>query len=146
MPEILSRYDTVAQSDIIPILQDVQGAYGYLPRPALEDLSRRTRIPLVRIHGVATFYAQFSFEPRGRYIVRICRGTACHVKGSQKILETVQSHLKIGPGETAPDMKFTLETVACLGTCFLAPVMMINNEYYGDLTPEKAVHILDAVK
>jgi len=143
--EILAAYDAVTQHDLIPILQQIQGKYGYQPRPVLEEMSRRTRIALVRICGVSTFYAQFSFEPRGRHTIRVCRGTACHVKGSAKILDAIESRLGVRHGQTTRDLKFTLETVACLGTCFLAPVMMVDKDYYGDLTSEQAITILDNI-
>jgi len=130
------------ESNLIEVLQKVQGRFGYLPRNALEELSRRTRIRLSRIYGVVTFYAQFYTEPRGRHTILCCRGTACHVKGASKVLDAVKRTLGIDEGETTPDMEFYLETVACLGTCFLAPVMMIDDQYYGRLTPQRAEAIL----
>jgi len=112
------------------------------PPTALREVSRRTRIHLSRIYGVVSFYAQFYTEPRGRHTVRCCRGTACHVKGAGRVLDAIQRELGIEEGETTPDMLFYLETVACLGTCFLAPVMMIDNTYYGRLTPRQIQSIL----
>ena len=128
--------------NLIGVLQRVQEKLGYLPREALVVVGRRARVPLSRIYGIVTFYAQFYTEPRGRHTVRCCRGTACHVKGAQRVIETVERELGIKEGQTTPDMLFYLETVACLGTCFLAPVMMIDNHYYGVLTPQKIHSIL----
>jgi len=133
-------------SNLIDLLQKVQGRFGYLPRNALEELSRRTKIRLSRIYGVVTFYAQFYTEPRGRHTILCCRGTACHVKGASKVLDAVKRTLGIREGQTTPDMEFYLETVACLGTCFLAPVMMIDDQYYGRLTPQRAEAILKSYR
>ena len=130
------------ESNIIGVLQQVQDEFGYLPGPALEEISRRTRIRLSRVYGVVTFYAQFYTEPRGHHTVRCCRGTACHVKGAARVIGAVQRALGIEEGETTPDMMFYLETVACLGTCFLAPAMMIDDLYYGKLTPQRVESIL----
>jgi len=139
---VLDELGVSLDSNPIGVLQDVQDHFGYLPPTALREISRRTRIPLSRIYGVVSFYAQFYTEPRGRHTVRCCRGTACHVKGAGRILDAIQRELGIEEGETTPDMLFYLETVACLGTCFLAPVMMIDNTYYGRLTPRQIQSIL----
>lgn len=133
----------VKPSDLIPLLQALQDHYGYLPRPVLETVTEETGIPLSRVMGVATFYEQFSLTPRGRHIIRVCRGTACHVRGGARIAQAIADKLGVHEGGTTPDMQFTLYTVACLGTCFLAPAMMIDQNYYGRLTPEKACRILD---
>ena len=117
-----------------------------LPPAALREISRRTRIPLSHVWGVVSFYAQFYTEPRGRHTIRCCRGTACHVKGACRVLDAVQRELGIEEGETTPDMIFYLETVACLGTCFLAPVMMIDNGYFGNLAPESISAILGSYR
>ena len=130
------------QGVVIPVLQKIQEHFGYLPRPALERAARRLRIPLSRLYGVATFYAQFKMMPRGRNIIRVCKGTACHIQGGSKIAERIEEILKIKVNETTPDMKFTLEEVACIGACALAPVMMINDEPHGRLTPDKIKKIL----
>ncbi len=124
-------------SNLINALQDVQERLGYLSRPALQGISRRTGIRLSRVYGVVTFYAQFYTEPRGRHTILCCRGTACHVNGADGVLDTIERTLGIKDGESTPEGKFYLETVACLGTCFLAPVMMIDNQYFGKLTAEK---------
>jgi NADH:ubiquinone oxidoreductase subunit E len=131
------------QGSLIPVLQEVQGAFGYLPQEALVRVSQGLKIPLSRIYGVVTFYAQFYLTPRGRHVIKSCQGTACHVRGSKGSLEALTRELKIEPGGTTDDLKYSLETVACLGTCFLAPVIMIDDNYYGKLTPKRAV---DAVK
>ncbi len=129
---------------VIPVLQKVQEHYGYLPRPAMEFVSQTMRIPLSRLYGVATFYAQFKMKPRGRYIIRVCKGTACHIQGSPKIAERIEEILGIGSGETTDDLRFTLEEVACIGACALAPVIMINDNPHGRLTPDKIKDILNS--
>ncbi|MFO8191538.1 MAG: NADH-quinone oxidoreductase subunit NuoE [Bacillota bacterium] len=128
---------------VIPILQKVQEHYGYLPRPTMERVSYMMRIPLSRLYGVATFYAQFKLKPRGRNIIRVCKGTACHIQGSPKIAARIEEILGIETGETTDDLRFTLEEVACIGACALAPVITINNEPYGRLTADKVQNILD---
>ena len=128
---------------LIPILQEIQAAYGYLPEEALKMVSRGVKIPLSRIYGVITFYAQFYLTPRGKHLIKACQGTACHVRGASQVLDNLSRELKVNPGGTTEDLSFSLETVACVGTCFLAPVIMINEDYYGKLTPKKA---MDAVK
>lgn len=141
---VLERFPRPGASDIIPLLQAVQETYGHLPQPVLERIAERTGISLTQMYGVATFYAQFSFTPRGRHVVRPCRGTACHVRGAKRIVDGLQKHLGVADGGTTGDLKFSFETVACLGTCFLSPVMMVDNRFYGKLSPEKATKILDA--
>jgi NADH-quinone oxidoreductase subunit E len=139
--ELLDSFSPTAgvprRSILIPLLQAIQGRFGWLPPEALERVSSRFRIPLSSIYGVVTFYAQFYLEPRGRHIVKCCRGTACHVRGATNVLSTIEQVLSISDGETTPDMQFSVETVACLGTCFLAPVMMIDENYYGKLDSAK---------
>ncbi len=129
---------------VIPVLQKVQDHYGYLPRPAMEYVSEKMQIPLSRLYGVATFYAQFKMKPRGRYIIRVCKGTACHIQGSPKIAERIEEILGIESGETTEDLKFTLEEVACIGACALAPVIMINDDPHGRLTPDRIKEILNS--
>ncbi len=141
--KILELFSNISSSDLIPILQEIQLEYGYLPQPVIQEMNRKTGIPLNRIFGVATFYEQFHLEPHGRHTIRCCRGTACHVKGGSDVINAVKRHLGIEPGETTKDMRYTFETVACLGTCFLAPVMMVNNDYYGRLTAHKIKNIID---
>ncbi|MFZ3062416.1 MAG: NADH-quinone oxidoreductase subunit NuoE [Actinomycetota bacterium] len=127
---------------LITILQEAQKAYGYLSDNALQRISKATKIPMSEIYGVVTFYSQFHLEKRGRHNVRVCDGTACHVKGGDSVLKTVEKELGITKGRTTEDLKFTLETVACLGTCFLAPVMMIDQDYFGRLTSRKVETVL----
>jgi NADH-quinone oxidoreductase subunit E len=131
---------------LIPLLQKIQDAYGYLPPPVLEWVSSRTGIPASRMYGVATFYAQFSLEPRGKHRIRPCRGTACHVRGGKKIISTLQGALGLQDGETSGDMAFSLESVACLGACALAPVTVVDSTYYGKMTPRRADQIVQQLK
>lgn len=139
---ILRSMGKPGRGDIIPLLQKIQDAYGYVPREVVADVSRETGIPASWIFGVATFYAQFRLEPGGRHTIRLCRGTACHVRGATIVQSALETHLGVADGQTTPDLKFTFETVACLGTCFLAPVMMVDEDYYGELTPTKAPRAL----
>ncbi len=143
LDDILASIPDAGFSDLIPILQKIQRTYGYLPPRVLMAVSERTGIPASRIYGVATFYEQFHLEPRGRHTIRCCRGTACHVKGGPNIAGAVKRVLGVEAGQTTEDMRFTFETVACLGTCFLAPAMMVNNDYYGHLTGGKVRGILE---
>ena len=144
--EVLDEMGDVSDGDLIPLLQGLQDAYGYLPPPVLMWASRQTGIPASRMYGVVTFYAQFHLEPHGRHTIRLCRGTACHVKGSRKLIEAAKGMLQIEEGATTEDLKFTLETVACLGTCFLSPAMMIDDNYFGNLTAQKVISIINAVE
>lgn len=139
--EILSRYQD-QKWPLIPLLQEVQDEIGYIPPEAIEPIARGTGLFPVQVQGVITFYEQFHTIPRGKNIVRVCRGTACHVRGGRTILKIVKQNLDVEEGETTPDMNFTLETVPCLGTCFLAPSMMVNKNYYGKLAPPKVRNIL----
>ena len=140
---ILERYKG-QQDALITMLQEIQEVYAYLPQEVLARLSQETKIPLSRIYSVATFYAQFYLIPRGRNTVRVCRGTACHVQRSELIITAVEDALGIAAGETTEDLHFSVETVACLGTCFLAPVMMVNDPYHGKLDPQKTRAILES--
>jgi len=124
---------------VIPILQETQKRIGYLSREAMEAISEEMLIPLAELYGVATFYAQFHLKPRGRHIIRLCRGTACHVRGSAKIMERLISMLNIEENGTTEDLRFTLEPVACLGCCGLAPVVMIDDDTHGRLTDDPAI-------
>lgn len=141
MDEIFKKYQG-QDGTLIPILQEAQSIYGYLPEEVLRAISQKLRIRLSRIYGVVTFYAQFYLQPRGRHIIKSCQGTACHVRGAKGVLEAMSRELKVNPGETTTDLQFSLETVACVGTCFLAPVIMINEDYYGKLTPKRVLEIL----
>lgn len=128
---------------LIPILQDIQGEFGYLPPESMEAAAKYCRISPVEVYGVATFYAQFKFHPVGRNIITVCQGTACHVMGGARILEEVVNQLGVKPGQTTPDGMFTLETVACIGACALAPSMFINKETHARMKPEKVAEILN---
>ncbi len=127
---------------LIPLLQKVQDEFGFIPKEFIGPIAETLGLFQSQVYGVITFYAQFYTTPRGRNLIRVCRGTACHVRGGKKILQAIQQELGIKDGETTEDYKFSLETVACLGTCFLAPAMMINNNYYGRLVPQKISTIL----
>ncbi len=127
---------------LIPLLQDIQEAFGYIPPESIEPIAEALNIFPSQVQGVVTFYAGFSLEPKGKYVIRVCRGTACHVKGGRSILRFMKRELELDEGETSPDYRFTLETVACLGACFLAPTMMINRVYFGRLSPPKVTSIM----
>ncbi len=131
------------RGQLITTLQKVQAKEGYLPAAKIERVSKELGVPLSEIYSVATFYSQFRLKPVGKHRVTVCDGTACHVKGGTDVLKRLRTELGIEPGETTPDRLFTLDTVACLGSCFLAPVMTVDGEYYGKLTAEKAVEVLD---
>jgi len=141
LQEILARYRD-QKWPLIPLLQEVQEEFGYIPPETVELIARATSLFPAQVQGVITFYEQFHTAPRGKNIVRVCRGTACHVRGGRTILKIVKQSLEVDEGETTPDMNFTLETVPCLGTCFLAPSMMVNKDYFGKLAPPKLRSIL----
>ncbi len=134
------------QWGLIPLLQEIQETIGFIPPGAIEKISNAVNLFPAQVQGVITFYAGFSLTPKGKYVVRICRGTACHVKGSRSILRLTKKELGLEKGETSPDYQFTLETVACLGACFLAPAMMVNRTYYGKLSPPKVSSVLAQFK
>jgi len=139
---VLDKYEN-HEDALIAMLQEMQEVYSYLPEEALNQLSSYAKIPMSRIYAVATFYAQFYLTPRGRNTIRICRGTACHVRGGSRILDAVERELGIKQGETTPDLEYSLETVACIGACALAPTMVINQTTYGKVTPKKVAEILN---
>jgi NADH-quinone oxidoreductase subunit E len=141
--KIVSEYGNDHDSNLIAILQQTQEEYGYLPKQALKEVSRLMNVPLTRIFGIVTFYSQFTFIPRGRHAIKICTGTACHVKGVNDVKQKVKEQLNVAEGETTADYQFTLETVACIGTCFLAPVMMVDDRYFGKLTTDTVMDIVD---
>ena len=130
------------EASTIPILQAIQNDYGYLPEPMMLELCEKTNIKKNRLYGVATFYSQFKLKPKGKNIIKICTGTACHVKGAGKLLSVIQDVLAIGIDETTEDGMFSLESVACLGCCSLAPVMMINDKVFGKLTSMEVKRII----
>jgi NADH:ubiquinone oxidoreductase subunit E len=127
---------------LIPLLQDIQETYGYIPPETLEPVAEALHLFPSEVQGVVSFYAGFSLEPKGKYVLRVCRGTACHVKGGRSILRLMKRELGLDEGETSPDYQFTLETTACLGACALAPTMMVNRTYFGKLSPPKVSSIL----
>jgi NADH-quinone oxidoreductase subunit E len=143
---VLSAYKTAERSDLIPILQDIQDTIGYVHKNAVHKIGLKLDIPPSKIFGVLTFYNQFRTEPPGKYHIMVCRGTACHVKGSEKILKTIQNTLKIEPGQTTSDGLFSLEVVACVGACGLSPVINISGEFYARVTPESVREILKTLK
>lgn len=130
----------------LELLQDIQNRKNYIPLKLLENMCKNLEISKSKIFGVLTFYAQFTTEKRGRYLIKLCNGTACHVKGAREIKNALEKKYGLKDGRTTPDGKFTLQEVACLGSCFLAPVMMINNQYYGNLTAERALSIFRNLK
>jgi len=127
---------------LIPLLQDIQETIGYIPLESIEPIAEALNLFPSQVQGVISFYAGLSLEPKGKYVIRVCRGTACHVKGGRSILRLMKKELGLNEGETSPDYQFTFETVACLGTCFLAPAMMVNRTYFGKLSPPKVTTIL----
>ncbi len=140
LDEIISRYSGDS-GDLIPLLQQAQQKFGYLPREAIERIAKFLRLSESTVYGVATFYAQFKFTPSGRRIVRVCRGTACHVRGGARILREVEKQLTVKPGETTEDWEYTLETVACIGACALAPTMTVDKETHGEMTTKKVTEL-----
>ena len=152
MPEMREKYDALDAAiarhkgepgALMPVLQEAQNIFGYVPQDVQQIIADGLGTTLAEVYGVATFYAQFSLEPKGQYVVGVCLGTACYVKGSQKVLDKLSEELKIPVGKTTPDCVFTLNATRCLGACGLAPVMMINDEVYGRLTPDEVPTILD---
>tara|TARA_B100000315_G_scaffold188700_1_gene178423 strand:+ start:1768 stop:2202 length:435 start_codon:yes stop_codon:yes gene_type:complete len=141
---ILSSHEN-RKSELIPILQAVQAEYGYLPREILLEVARFTRVPEGRVYGVASFYGQFRFAPVGRNIIMVCRGTACHVRGAPRVLQEVENLLGIKVDETTPDREYTLETVACIGACCLAPVVKVGAEVHGKLQAREVAKMLKAL-
>lgn len=131
---------------LIPLLQATQEIYGYLPKDSMEKVAKLLRIPFSEVFGVATFYAQFHLKPKGKHVIKVCSGTACHVRGGSSVLDAVEDLLGIKNGETTEDLMFTIEPVACLGACGLAPVMMVNDESYGRLSKETISSILNQYK
>jgi NADH-quinone oxidoreductase E subunit len=143
---ILEKYPANDRSNLIAILQEFQNELGYLPEDALKEISTHVNIPLSSVYGVATFYNQFRLIPIGKNVIRVCRGTACHVKSSANILTAMETELGVKAGQTTRDRNFTLETVACIGACSIAPVVNINDEYYGRVTVKEIPKILSKYK
>lgn len=143
---LLGRYTDASRDALIPILQDVQQEFGYLSRDAVVRIGEHLRLPASKIYGVATFYNQFRFQPQGRNHIQVCRGTACHVKGSAAILDAVKRELKIEAGQTTRDGEFSLEVVACIGACGLAPVIAINGNFHAGVTTKSVAKIIDSYR
>ncbi|MCX5997365.1 MAG: NAD(P)H-dependent oxidoreductase subunit E [Chloroflexi bacterium] len=138
---ILKKYGK-DKSQLVSILQDIQAEYNYLPREALEKLSKKMDIPQSHVYSMATFFRAFSLNKRGKHIVNVCLGTACHVRGGELILESLERQLGVGRGQTTPDLKFTLESVNCMGCCATGPVVKIGEEYFGHMTNDKVEPML----
>jgi NADH-quinone oxidoreductase subunit E len=139
---IFNKYEANDRSALIPLLQDAQNIYGYLPETVMQEIADFVDLPLSRVYGVATFYNQFRLKPLGKNVIRVCRGTACHVKNSANILQALEIELGVQAGGTTRDKMFTLETVACIGACSIAPVIVINNDFYGRITVKEIPKIL----
>jgi NADH-quinone oxidoreductase E subunit len=146
LDSILEQHPGAKRDSLIPLLQEVQERHGYLSREAVVRISQHLNLPPAKVYGVATFYNQFRFQPQGRFHVQVCRGTACHVKGSAALLNAIQRELKILPGQTARDGLFSLEVVACIGACGLAPVISVNGEFHAGVTTQKVGKILDSYR
>lgn len=143
--EIINKYDYDSVK-LIPILQEIQEVYRYLPEEIMTMVATSLGISPSRVYGVATFYSHFTLKPKGKYVIKICDGTACHVKKSESIEIAIKNRLLLGDGKnTTDDMLFTLETVSCLGACGLAPVVVINDDVYGQMTPEKILKVIDGI-
>lgn len=145
LEDTLNQYKSV-EGSLIAILQNAQEIYGYLPIDVIYHIAEQTGIKPAKVMGVATFYTQFRFQPVGKYLIMLCQGTACHVNGSDRIEQAITEELGITDGQTTEDGLFTLKNVACLGCCSLSPVMMINDETYGTLTPDSTKKILKQLK
>ena len=144
LDEIFARCEG-KPSELIPVLQDIQDVLGYLPREAMTATASFLNMAETSVYGVVTFYTQFQLTRPGRHRIKVCQGTACHVRGASEIVKAVTAKLGIGPGETTDDFEFTVESVACFGSCALAPVMVANDKVYGNVTPERAVAILEGL-
>jgi len=140
--EIVNSYDSDKEF-LIQVLQDISSEYGYLPEPCLRRITERLNIPLTEVFAAATFYKAFSLEPRGKHLIHVCLGTACHVRGASQVLNKIERRLSIKTGQTSRDLMFTLETVNCLGACALGPVVMVDGEYHGQMTQAKVDRLLD---
>ncbi|MBI5744221.1 MAG: NADH-quinone oxidoreductase subunit NuoE [Elusimicrobia bacterium] len=144
--KVLATYSFAKRDKLIPILQDVQAVDGYISKPAVLKVAKHLNIPASKVYGVATFYNQFRFKPVGRHHIMICRGTACHVKGSAGVLKMCEEVLGIKAGDTTRDGLFSIEVVACIGACGLAPVISINGEFHAKITPDKLRKLVDDIR
>ena len=139
---VLQKYQH-DKSLLVDILQDIQAESGYLPKEVLEETSHGLGVPLSRVYSVATFFKSFNLKPRGRHIINVCLGTACHVRGGVRVLERLERELSISRGETSKDLKFTLETVNCIGACALGPMVIVDEDYHGEITPDKVKSLIE---
>jgi NADH-quinone oxidoreductase subunit E len=145
LDDILSNY-TGDSSDLIPILQATQERFGYLPEEIMVGIAKFLKLPPSAVYGVSTFYAQFKLTPTGKQTIKVCRGTACHVRGADRVLQEIEKQLNIKPGETTEDLEYSLETVACIGACALAPTIVINENVHGKMTTKKVRGIFSEPK
>jgi NADH-quinone oxidoreductase subunit E len=143
--EVITGHSPITMDSLIPVLQDVQTETGFLSHESMEEISTLVGVPVSRVYGVATFYKQFRFAPLGEHVIQVCRGTACHVRGSLAIADHLKRRLKLNGEGNSPDHKFSVITVACLGACSIAPVIKVDGEFHGHLTLEKLNKILDQV-
>jgi NADH-quinone oxidoreductase subunit E len=143
---IVGKYPAGRREALIPLLQDVQEAHGYLSRDAVVRIGQHLRLPASKVYGVATFYNQFRFQPLGRFHIQVCRGTACHVKKSQQTLDAVQRAINVKPGQTTRDGVFSLEVVACLGACGLAPLIAVNGDFHAGATPDVVTRLIRGLR
>ncbi len=142
---ILARYES-RPANLIPVLQEIQDEFNYLPKDELKVVADRLQVPLTQVYSVATFFKMFSLEPKGRHQVRVCLGTACHLRGGQRLVETVARRLGVEVGHATEDLNFSLETVGCLGSCAQAPLMMVDDKYFGRMAVDKVPKILKLYK
>jgi len=141
---LINKYGARRES-LIPLLQDIQSFLNWLPEEVIREVAKKLGIPLIDVYSVATFYRSFSLKPRGKHLITVCLGTACHVRGGQRIVEAISRELGIKPGETTKDMKFSLETVNCLGCCAIGPIVVVDGEYYGGMTSQKALSLIKRI-
>ncbi|AGB42163.1 NADH-quinone oxidoreductase, E subunit [Halobacteroides halobius DSM 5150] len=145
LKKVLEGYEK-KEKNLIPVLQDAQNEYGYLPEEVLKEIANQLDLSFSQVYGVTTFYSQFHLEPRGENIIRVCMGTACHVRGGGAVLDEIRDQLGVDDGETTDNLQFTLESVACIGACGLAPVIMVNDDTHGRMTPDKVSEVLEQYK
>ncbi len=144
--EIISSHSHLCEEDLIPLLQEMQEELGYLPPESMQSIARAISVPVSKVYGVATFYNQFRFASLGEHVIQVCRGTACHVKGSAEILDHLKTRLRLREDGNSRDGKFSVVTVACIGACSIAPVITVNGEFHGHLTIEKLDRLLDSLE
>ena len=143
--EIIEKYRN-GNSPLMYILQDIQKTFNYLPKEALQQTSAELGIPMSQVYAVASFFRAFSLKPRGKHICNVCIGTACHVRGAQRIVDKLEQELGVAPGQTTDDMNFTVETVNCLGACALGPILVVDDEYHGNMTTTKVARVLKPLR